>query len=475
MRVFPLAIFAALALPACATRGTLDSDCIGFNARRLPPSQLVTDIQSGATRIDPLATGQPSISAEGAEDPLRRSLQSLVERRAPGLSAQDERPAAALLLLSGGGQWGAFGAGFVASLAEQGRLPDFGTITGVSTGGLQALFLGALGDPDLAGREQEVLREMMRRYRPASEAEVVSRDGRKEYSIVTGSFAGLEPLRRRIHAALCDRISAPTDCPVIRRLARSRTDVFVGFVGARDGDFSHSYINELARRAYPPGSTAPASREALAEAQRCIAGAALASAAMPVFFQQVRVGPRQAPVTYYDGGVRQSVFEAHVAGLLESAVAAARARSGLRPGAEPAIYVIRNGPTTLNPDDERDGTSSVIDGAMRAEAIVVNQLEVQSIADLRLAHPTGPISLITADGFGRQHPQPGDDPALPDLPNFAGPEEQEVCRKIPEDAMFSPAFMACIMRYGRSLARRERAWIELSELPLRQRAAEPGQ
>lgn len=474
MRMILLAFFGALSLSACATRGTLDADCAHFNATRLPPSRLVSEIQSGATRVDPLDASRPSPAADAMPDPLTRSLRTLVEQRTGRNLTDRPRSDGSLLLLSGGGQWGAFGAGFTASLADQGRLPDFGAITGVSTGALQALFLGALGDPDIAGRQQEVLRDMMRRYRPISESDVVRRDGRKEYSIVTGSFAGLEPLRRRIHAGLCDRISAPTDCPVLRRLARSRTGVFVGFVEARDGHFYYADINALARRAYPAGSATPASLEALAEAQRCIAGTALASAAMPVFFQQVRVGPREAPVTYYDGGVRQSVFEAQVAAILDGEVASARARNELGDDGGPAVYVIRNGPTTLAADEDRNAKSSVIDAAMRAEAIVVNQLEVQSIADLRLAHPTGPIYLITADGFARPHGQPGDDPALPDLPHFSGPQEREICRKIPEDAMFSPSFMACIMRYGRALARREPAWIELSELPVRAPAARSG-
>lgn len=474
MRASLLALLCALALPACATRGTLDVHCADFSPIQLPPSRLVADIQSGARRIDPLDAGRPAATSAAGDDSPGRGLAIAVGQRAAADRAGNRREDGAILLLSGGGQWGAFGAGFLSMLAERGELPNFQTITGVSTGALQALFLGTLGDPVMAGREQEVLREMMRRYRPESERQVVSRDSRKEYSLVTGSFAGLEPLRRRIHAALCDRIIAPTDCPVLRRLASSRTDVYVGFVEARDGHFRYVHINELARRAYRPGTEAPSSPAALAEAQRCIAGAALASAAMPVFFQQVRVGSPEAPVTYYDGGVRQSVFETQVAALLEQSVVAARSRGDLRDGPGPTLYVIRNGPTWLAQDDDRNSRSNVVSGAMRAEAIVVNQLEVQSIADLRLAHPTGPIRLITADGFDRAHGQPGDDPALAQLPHYSGPGEAEVCRKVPQDAMFSPSFMACVMRYGRALASREQAWIELGELDRGAIAAEGG-
>ena len=472
MRRSLAAILCLTALSACSTRGTLDSACSNFNARPLPQSQLITDIQSGATRVDPRDAVRPASGPRAMEDPLVRSIERVVESGAGRDGARAGERQGSLLLLSGGGQWGAFGAGFLSGLYAQGHLPRFETITGVSTGGLQALFMGMLGDPELAD-QGEVLRELMRRYRPASEREIVDRHARKELSILTGSFAGLSPLRKRIHAALCDSVSTPTECLVIRRLARSKTDVFIGFVRAGDGKFYYSHINELARRAYPypARATPPASIEALAEAQRCIAGAALASAAMPVFFQQVRIGPSSGEATYYDGGVRQSVFEAQVASLVDAAVAE-RARNRMAIASEPALYVIRNGPTTLSADVKADGKRNVIDGAMRAEAIVVNQLEVQSIADLRLAHPTGPIDLITADGYGTSHPNPGDDPTLSGLPHFRPAGGEEICVKDPPEAMFSPAFMACIMRYGRYLAGRDKPWIELSKLKIPERAEE---
>lgn len=489
MRRTLLALLCCGALSACVGRGALDSECGNFARHPLPRSQLVKDIQSGASMIDPLDAGRPAVDAAAdaggsaspflpadataAGDPLTTSIRALVEGDAgPGLTASGRGEPGALLLLSGGGQWGAFGAGFLSSLNDRGKLPRFETITGVSTGGLQSLFLGTLGDPTLDAVERgKVFRELMRRYRPADESEIVDRDSRKELAILTGSFAGLRPLQKRIHAALCDRVTAPSACPVIQRLARSETSVFIGYVHAADGRFYYSHINKIAKYAYPDAQNneVPASPEALAEAQRCIAGAALASAAMPLFFQQVRVGPRAAQETYYDGGVRQSVFEARIAALLQQEVESAReAREarGLAPSEEPKVFVVRNGPTTLEPEADADKERNAIDAAMRAEQIVVNQLEVQSIADLRLARPQGHIVLITADGFGKRHLQPGDDPELADVPHYAGPGEEEGCTKQPQDAMFSPSFMACIMRYGRQRALRDEPWITLSKLPL---------
>jgi hypothetical protein len=97
----------------------------------------------------------------------------------------------------------------------------------------------------------------------------------------------------------------------------------------------------------------------------------------------------------------------------------------------------------LTDDASPQKGADALTNALRAEAIVVNQLEVQSIADLRLADPTGPIGLVTADGFDRP---PGS------------------CVKEPKDAMFSPSFMACLTRFGAARADRVPPWRALSPI-----------
>lgn len=485
MRKLLCALLAAATLSGCATRGTLDSDCASMATVRLERSQLVRDIQSGGElSAKSFRFETVDVDPRPVDSSVRTLAQTLRDAAAsaPG-EARDS------LLLSGGGQWGAYGAGFLAALEARGDLPRFATVTGVSTGALQALFIGALGDPAIADKPEaraDVLRQLMQAYRPENEKDVVFRHNRKELAVITGSFAGLSPLRERIQSRLCDDAWKPTACAVILHLARSKTKVLVGFVKASDGHFYYADINQLAQRAYPGGDERRATPQSLGAAQRCITGAALASVAMPVFFQQVRVGAKGAEETYYDGGVRQSVFEGNVAGDMHQAYVAALSvrRAEMQTQkiqSEPAIdaptlYVIRNGPTVLispptgpdtgaeNPDPGTDFNRkrNAIDAAMRAEAILVNQLEVGSIADLRLAHPTGPIKLRTADGFGLDHKQPGDDPKLPGLAHYVEkPGEEAGCKKDPKEAMFSPSFMACIMRYGRQHGT-DAKWIPLS-------------
>lgn len=113
-----------------------------------------------------------------------------------------------------------------------------------------------------------------------------------------------------------------------------------------------------------------------------------------------------------------------------------------RAAALPVIYVLRNGPTTRGDDPEVDAIKSAEPQAMRAYDILVNELEVGSIAALRLQNPFGDIFLSTAEGI-----------ATNDVANF-GPK----CPKR-KKMMFDPAFMRCLLLTGAQRAQQdEGAW-----------------
>lgn len=416
----------ALVTSGCATRSAMDISCPGFENYRvkLGKSGLEQDIHNSAGDED-----QSDI------DTLRSDMRSAVNGGPLGTSENE-----AVLLLSGGGQWGSYGAGFLGKLNEKRKLPDFRIITGVSTGGLQSLFLAVGSD--------EALDALRAAYAPGREKDIVNRNA-KALTAITGSMAGLKPLKKRIEQALC----ADTDrACMLDRISHSGRHAYIGFVEARSGDFFFADATRLA--AIPDRKVA----------RECVTGIALASAAMPVFFQQVRINGR----TYYDGGVRQSVFEARITRAAQT-VATERVNRHLRanslnratlPTSEYSriakqaalpIYVVRNGPTIANPDATPDTKGDAITNALRAESIIVNQLEVSSIAALRLENPLGPIYLTTADGYN----QP-----------LAKPDGTSVgtCRKQNEAAMFEPSFMTCLAQFGRAKAERNVEWIALREL-----------
>jgi predicted acylesterase/phospholipase RssA len=451
-------VLLGLFLGGCAFRGALTMDCADFASRVHPIELTPIERQIRALDFETLPPSQRELAERLAAAEIARLRSDEAWLRAP---AAPERP---VLLLSGGGQWGAFGVGLMNQLVENRSFPDVSVVTGVSTGALQALFVGAgLDRQDAEGAA--IRAALAGAYTPASESDVVDRESQQFMAALSGALANLEPLKRRFEQRICPKIYDPASpagragvCLIARLRDAQARKVLLGTIEANSGEFGYVDVQELLA---PYGD----SDADLAKATQCLAGAAIASAAVPVFYQQVRVDGR----TYYDGGVRQSVFLASVADarrLASEMVQAERRRllreRGLMVQAEtalapPPIYVIRNGPTVLPPDEKVytgqvaaiDRKADALRAAQRAEAIMVNQLEVGSIAALRLHQPGGPIWFVSADGFDNY------------APTY---DEQLRCGKLKASApgaMFIPPFMKCMMDYGRNRATGGEPWIDL--------------
>lgn len=116
---------------ACATAILLGTGCSSAPVR---PTQ--TDAQ--------LKERSEVVKAEMTET-LKHSVAKLVERvKARGNSAGDDLPVMNILAMSGGGDYGAFGAGVLVGWGEvkdpAWKRPDFDAVTGVSTGAMLAPF-----------------------------------------------------------------------------------------------------------------------------------------------------------------------------------------------------------------------------------------------------------------------------------------------------------------------------------------------
>lgn len=430
-----------LALPGCATT-PINVTCDPFRARYtgpVPRSATMEEIQRGALPEE--------LTSSRSREQLQVSLESTL---GDAFAAESEK-GPVLLALSGGGQWGAFGSAYLEELDGRSatRLPQFNTVTGVSTGALQALFVGAALAP--GANRADILQELTKQYAPKSESEIVHRTS-KYLAPIKGAVAKLGPLRRRIEAALCKgnalEPATPADCPLIRDLARDGAPtVLLGFVEVESGQMQYVNVTAIARdAARPEGDPA---RIPMKTAQQCITGGALASVAMPFFYQQVQVtsdpvDPEKPDrtVTYFDGGVRQSMF------LFETTLAltelARQKRALLRPAdapdGEPAatdpaaeIYLVRNGPTIALPDRKANGKRDAISSAERGYSLIVNQSEVAAIETIRLRDKVAEVRLATADGYARNFPETGG----------------KFCEKHDKEAMFEPQFMACLQEYGR--------------------------
>jgi predicted acylesterase/phospholipase RssA len=258
---------------------------------------LVTPLASGCALERPTSLSCPAfvdarpLVAETGQgipaDPIPRAMQDTVAT----MAAAEAEIAAALraeigrspgrdvtfqvVTLSAGGQFGAFGAGFLTGWSENPVTPrpDFNLVTGVSAGATLApvAFAGPAFDPLLAfwrGAD----RDRILRLRPLPAW------------LVAPGLASPAPLEAFLSEAL--------NPPLLGAVAAGHDDGRRLLVGAANLDTGAGEVFDLGAAAAQPGG-APCLREAI-----------LASAAIPALFP-----PRQINgALYADGGLREQVF-----------------------------------------------------------------------------------------------------------------------------------------------------------------------
>jgi len=164
-----------------------------------------------ATR-PPTVAGDPALVAEAQvreTDASGRPLRSA--EVPPTLDGRHD-----ILLLSGGGSDGAFGAGVLVGWTESGKRPKFDIVTGVSTGALMATlaFLGPARDADLRRLYTEVTTKQVLKSRGV-------------LGLLSGSFFVATPLEKMIEQtvdeAMLDQVAA--EWRTGRRLYVATTDL----------------------------------------------------------------------------------------------------------------------------------------------------------------------------------------------------------------------------------------------------------
>jgi predicted acylesterase/phospholipase RssA len=470
LRTFLLLSVCTAVLGGCATRGALTMNCPEFRTNfvhTVPDPEIIRVIH------DPRSIRQQTLQYSGqifSASDIDRYLQSpdgqqlqkrMIETavsqmafsKAFQLPSSNDEPQPpqyqqpVVLLLSGGGQWGSFGASFLQQIhaSNPNNMPDFTVITGVSTGSLQAFYLAA---GQASGNKTKWLAELRRQYSPQNENEIVDRNGMAG-AVFSGSVAGLQPLRKRIEDSLCQSDGkGGLKCDLIEELAKnSAPNVLIGFVEANSGAMQFVDAKDIAQ-----------SKLSNIEKQQCLTGAAMSSVAMPFYFQQVRVAskePDSAPEviserTYYDGGVRQSVFFAFVDGVVKGIIAPSRSEGTDKSSIDPprTIFMLRNGPTIARRDDAPDNKADALTSALRGYQLLVNQSEVTSLAAVRPLFPAADIYLATADHYGQSFTDPAPEQDRPaQYPNGCVKQEKR------KDMMFDPEFMSCLRAYGRAKAK----------------------
>jgi len=368
--LFVLALMMGLA--ACATDRPLSIECPRFNEFRIPL---------------PETPGSAGAMGAAAANQTSSPLAAAIAETFGGAAALDPNHESQFLVLSGGGQWGAFGAGFLKGWSEKGtndfKRPDrFDVVTGVSTGSLQATF-AFLGKPYDSG--------LVEAYSITDERQLLKRHG-SLFFIRHASMADIAPLEGYVRERLRPMLDAVADPENAGR------KLFVGVVDGLDG------------RMYAIDMTRIAQELRGRERENCYVGALLASSAVPLVFRQVRISGSP----YLDGGVRQSVF---VTGFASGAHQALE--GGSRKG---RMYILMNG--DVRPSGVASLEPKLLPTLNRLRGIVFNQIELTSIFAVARTFPEMKTFVATAEGHTCEAPQ----------------DE--------EDEVFSPAVMRCLRGYG---------------------------
>lgn len=386
-----------------------------------------------------------SLHAESnGDDPIVDALDSWRARKgaslAPKAASMAEVP---VLMLSGGGAWGAFGAAYLNAIERR----DWAVVTGVSTGALQGLFVAA---GDYSALEKA--------YRIETDDALATPNGLWGLAF-RGSENDISPLRAKVMAYLLPPDGA--ESPLLRMARPDRPAFSVAMVEARTGDLKAVHISKMIRAELGlDPRPAPAKLQRVAE---CVAGVALASSSIPVRLTPVRIDGH----TYLDGGVRSSVFDTAIGQRMRKFSAKSTA------SVQPHLYVIRNGPTIVFRDVEDqkhpgaavDARPDIMRVGLRGYSTIVNQNELMSIASLRLNYPRGPISVISADGFNTPVRVVLEDGAILANPRPCGPRP---------NALFSKEFMTCLANWGNYKARNGPGLIKLEELEIKLAPAASG-
>ena len=311
-----------------------------------------------------------------------------------------------MLALSAGGQFGAYGSGFLKGWGNRADLHpnrgDIDMVTGVSTGAMMATYayLGSSDDPVIREKYDALLKIQYTTLRNAD----VFRERSKMELLWANSIYDSSPLRARIEELIDENLIAA----VVAEYESSKRLLYVGAVNADTGEFEHFNLIAIAK---DPNH----------DRRACYAAAILASAAIPVAFGPVFINGNM----YVDGGARQHAF------FLTQAAAAL-------PGVSKSLFGVVHGDLLVPPDTTGNGLIAI---ASRTSSIATDQLLLDSAYYVdseakRLGYRTRWTAAVNT-----------------------------ACRSTSSDDMFDPGLGTCLWEAGFARARDEtNPWKDLADL-----------
>lgn len=282
--------------------------------RSAPPAESTGQFQIVGMPADIRSTGLgPS---EALQNDFSRALVT------GGTDAQcdskDGEPILCVLVLSGGGGLGAYGAGVLNGWTKSGKRPEFKIVTGVSTGGLLApfAFLGSKWDDRLADAFLSI----------ESDADILKR---------RGLFGILRNDAAADTTPLAEHIAKYIDAEVIEAIAVEYRKGRRLYIGTTNMDTQTFTVWNLGRIADVGGP------EALALFRKLMLASASVPIAMPPVMFPVTSGEQEYDEMHADGGIQAQFFVPLVAIDLPKAIKRAN-ELGFNHKPTPRMFIIRN-------------------------------------------------------------------------------------------------------------------------------------
>jgi predicted acylesterase/phospholipase RssA len=228
-------------------------------------------------------------------DDFTEDSDELIQALGYGDTADPHADPAQVVLLSGGGSRGSFGAGFMEAWRKEGNLPKFDMVTGISTGAILASWI-YLGDAN----SYEIMRTS---YNGEKLTNANIRSRRWLFPLVNSEF-NLKPLLRLMeNEVMTDELIAS----VGEEYENTGRQLWIGSTNLETGQFCHWNLGLRARKAK---NASGEERAVLMNHYRMLI---IASSANPTVFQSVKISqnpvdPDSPAYFHADGGVSQMIY-----------------------------------------------------------------------------------------------------------------------------------------------------------------------
>jgi predicted acylesterase/phospholipase RssA len=305
-----------------------------FPARKPAPPVVAANVPGETPPPAPPPPGEEQ--RDPASDAVGAMLIDMLSQPLPAEEALiPAQPAVSesVLILSGGSQQGAFGAGFLHGWANHGQrggtLPRFRLVTGISTGALQSTF-AFLGRTDVPLQEYRISEESQL-LKPLVKGKLEDNRLAAAHSLAfEGTITRLAPLRARLDKLISDRIVED-----VAHEAKAGRRLLVGAVEMGTGEMAIFDLTKAAQIfAIRHGKKDFAGAEQM---RQCYIEALIASSSVPIQADPVFIDNRM----YIDGGARFGVLVDLTASAYDQAIAQNK-DAGRGTGAPKNLFLIVN-------------------------------------------------------------------------------------------------------------------------------------